>query len=479
LLYIDSNIGSDADANAMTYGSGGAGVHGLKQGYYGGVVHTFNYDAVGNVTSINAATGNATFAYDAQNRATSLSKGVTTQTFAYEPNGQRFYQYQSSTNEHTFYLYGGVYQDTRIGAAGTGYRKTQVTDAVQHTKDPTGVEQYLYFRRDGLGSIDAILNSAGGVVDTLGYDPYGSRRMSDWSADINSTELNEILNNANMRTKRGFTDHEHLDLVDVVHMNGRIYDPRFGRFLNADPIVVDPFNSQAHNRYAYVRGSPLSRTDPSGFAEDDPIEEVVVEGRRAPDDPRWNIDHGADLSPESLSASVGGIVYTPFFWIQGADGTPGVIVYGKKPAQPSGNPFAHPVGGLAVAEVDSYPIRVNPATGCYVWDGQCAAFKQVGGGGGEVKQFLQSCSGEVATCVAQKVGEATAVGMVIGLPTKGVEKLSESLAKDNFSTSIRKIRGMSKLVAPISTGATVIQLPVFYQYCTLMSPACSEGGAHD
>jgi len=48
-------------------------------------------------------------------------------------------------------------------------------------------------------------------------------------------------------------------------MNGRIYDPRLGRFLQADPVVQAPKNSQSLNRYSYVLNNPLSYTDPSGY----------------------------------------------------------------------------------------------------------------------------------------------------------------------------------------------------------------------
>jgi hypothetical protein len=48
-------------------------------------------------------------------------------------------------------------------------------------------------------------------------------------------------------------------------MNGRIYDAKLGRFLQADPIVQAPKNSQNLNRYSYVLNNPLSYTDPSGF----------------------------------------------------------------------------------------------------------------------------------------------------------------------------------------------------------------------
>lgn len=48
-------------------------------------------------------------------------------------------------------------------------------------------------------------------------------------------------------------------------MNGRIYDPTLGRFLQADPHIQAPNNSQNYNRYSYVLNNPMSYTDPSGY----------------------------------------------------------------------------------------------------------------------------------------------------------------------------------------------------------------------
>jgi RHS repeat-associated protein len=53
--------------------------------------------------------------------------------------------------------------------------------------------------------------------------------------------------------------------VDIIHMNGRIYDPTLGRFLQADPHIQAAKNSQSYNRYSYVLNNPMSYTDPSGF----------------------------------------------------------------------------------------------------------------------------------------------------------------------------------------------------------------------
>ncbi len=71
--------------------------------------------------------------------------------------------------------------------------------------------------------------------------------------------------NANGGFDHGFTGHEHDDEWGVINMRGRLYDPAMRRMLSPDPVVVDPYASQAYNRYAYVLNDPLNLTDPTGF----------------------------------------------------------------------------------------------------------------------------------------------------------------------------------------------------------------------
>ena len=56
-----------------------------------------------------------------------------------------------------------------------------------------------------------------------------------------------------------------LDEVGVIHMNGRIYDAKLGRFLQADPFIQAPYDTQSLNRYAYTRNNPLNAVDPTGY----------------------------------------------------------------------------------------------------------------------------------------------------------------------------------------------------------------------
>jgi RHS repeat-associated protein len=105
--------------------------------------------------------------------------------------------------------------------------------------------------------------------DPFSFDAWGKKAILDETMMIDTLQviatplsLVEVLD----ITPRGFTGHEHVDHADIIHMNGRIYDPLLGRFMQADPIIQAPKNSQNYNRYSYVINNPLSLTDPSGFS---------------------------------------------------------------------------------------------------------------------------------------------------------------------------------------------------------------------
>jgi RHS repeat-associated protein len=83
--------------------------------------------------------------------------------------------------------------------------------------------------------------------------------------DLNGTLLIDYSAAVNSGSDRGFTGHEHLDEFGLVHMNGRLYDPRLGLFLQADPLLQDALNLQNYQRYAYCFNGPLGCTDPTGY----------------------------------------------------------------------------------------------------------------------------------------------------------------------------------------------------------------------
>jgi RHS repeat-associated protein len=123
--------------------------------------------------------------------------------------------------------------------------------------------------------------------------------MGDGSL-MSSFSLSAMLSNniydTDMATRRGFTDHEHLDEVELIHMNGRVYDYNLGRFMSVDPILHA--GSQGINPYSYIMNNPLSGTDPTGYApeketvEYDPEKHKIIvndKGEQALDDGSGNV----------------------------------------------------------------------------------------------------------------------------------------------------------------------------------------------
>jgi RHS repeat-associated protein len=125
--------------------------------------------------------------------------------------------------------------------------------------DNNGVEALYYGYTDNQGSLIALTNETGTVVEKYAYDPWGARRnATDWTAAYSPTTL---------LTNRGYTGHEHLDLFNIINMNGRVYDPATAMFFSPDPFVQSPGDWKNYNRYSYCMNNPTRYIDPSGYRQ--------------------------------------------------------------------------------------------------------------------------------------------------------------------------------------------------------------------
>ncbi|WP_312298621.1 RHS repeat-associated core domain-containing protein [Chryseobacterium sp.] len=122
---------------------------------------------------------------------------------------------------------------------------------------------YKFLHKDYIGSVLAISDEVGNKLEQRHYDAWGNFTHLKIGNEAVVTDKS-IIAGMTLLIDRGYTSHEHLMNVGIIHMNGRLYDPLLRRFLNADENIQEPTNTQNYNKYGYVMNNPLMYNDPSG-----------------------------------------------------------------------------------------------------------------------------------------------------------------------------------------------------------------------
>jgi RHS repeat-associated protein len=254
-------LGPNATSTWYDYtNGGGAAAHGVTT--IDGQTQ-FAYDAKGNQTQ----RWGWDVSYNSFNQPTRMNLPDYSQywDFAYDGDQQRTIKnsYYYGTTQQTIYI-GGLYE-RRTNAYGTITHVFYIPGADRLVAQETWSEDTLgnvtpddvmYLHDDILGSIESTSSLSGSYDSSYKYDPFGGRiyptdpTFPGWS-----------LPNLTL----GYTGHQMDDDLGLIHMRGRTYDPKLGRFLTPDPIVAEPFSTLSYDRYAYVFNNPMKYIDPSGF----------------------------------------------------------------------------------------------------------------------------------------------------------------------------------------------------------------------
>lgn len=264
------NLTTRSDVGIYSYpgsGSGSVRPHAVSSvtGTVNGMANpSYSYDANGNL----ASGGGRTLTWMSFDMPSNVTRGSASLDWHYGPEHERVretYKLSGTVQRVTTYLSpgagAGLYYEEETGAAGT--RQKHFISAGGST---VAVATYngsswstQYWHKDHLGSTSVVTNESGAVQERLDYEPFGKRRYADGLTDSAGTL-------ASSTTDRGYTGHEMLEEVGLVHMNGRIYDPALARFMSADPLIQSPASMQSFNRYTYGWNNPLGGTDPSGYS---------------------------------------------------------------------------------------------------------------------------------------------------------------------------------------------------------------------
>ncbi len=256
---------------------------------------SYGYDADGNLVSAPNAVSAAWTSFD---MPLTLTKASNSDSFVYGPEHQRVKQVRSSGT--TLYYAGGI--EVESSSAGVTMKTYWPGGLGVNIDAPAGPKMY-WTPTDKLGNVRGYIDASGNVVEMLDYDAWGKRRNPSGIGTPDSLD--------GQTDDKGFTGHEMLDNVDLVHMNGRVYDPFIGRFLSADPTVQSPQDSQSYNRYTYVWNNPTNLTDPTGFEAACPAESVCAVSSTVVTHRDWtSAAPGATTTTTTIVASVNGATAT-------------------------------------------------------------------------------------------------------------------------------------------------------------------------
>ena len=179
--------------------------------------------------------GGITFTYDAGGvRQSKTANGVITSYFT---EGNRIHREERSDGKTLLYAYDAS------GLASITYNGT------------------LYFvQKNFLGDIVALVDQNGNVVAKYVYDAWGNGKVCNASGTENTSS--SFIGNINPFRYRGY----YYDVeTGLYYLQTRYYEPRAGRFLNADSVdYIAPDLIGGLNLYAYCNNNPVMYSDPEG-----------------------------------------------------------------------------------------------------------------------------------------------------------------------------------------------------------------------
>jgi RHS repeat-associated protein len=214
----------------------------------GGQNMTLQYDDNGNLTS----DGTHTYQYNYNNRLISVDNGQTA-TYKYDALNRRIQKTVISTGSTTNYYYCGDQaieeRDANNTVIATYIFGISVDDVLQMQR---GGNTY-YYHKNHLGSVVALTDGNGNLVERYEYDPYGQPLFFD--ANDNALSQSAIGNTIL------FTGRDYDAETGLYYYRARTMHPDLGRFMQHDLLMyVD-----GYNMYVYVDNNPIMRIDPFGL----------------------------------------------------------------------------------------------------------------------------------------------------------------------------------------------------------------------
>jgi RHS repeat-associated protein len=210
------------------------------------------YDANGNMLS----DGAHAYLYDYENRLISVDGGATA-AYLYDALGRRIEKQLSSGVIEYFYDGQNLIEERTNGGNSVIASYVYGADIDNVLTMKRGGNIHYYYHHNALGSVAAITNNSGNLVERYEYDAYGKPTIYNNAYSILSTTT---IGNTFM-----FTDREYDAETGNYYYRARNYHPTLGRFMQQDPIGNWGDIGNNGNAFTYVGNNPVNRIDPMGL----------------------------------------------------------------------------------------------------------------------------------------------------------------------------------------------------------------------
>jgi RHS repeat-associated protein len=200
------------------------------------------HDTAGNITNLVRGTTTLRMSWNTLGQLVSVvTNGILAESYAYDPLGRRV---KTTTGGTTVYhVYSGDECAADLDASGNPLRSYTFGQGIDNT---------YYAVKDHLGSVQALVDVSGSIVESYMYDAWGVTTIKNAGGSVITTSA--------YGNRYMFQGREYCTVTGLYNFRSRWYAPTIGRWLSKDPIGL----KGGLNLYAFCGNNAVMFRDPWG-----------------------------------------------------------------------------------------------------------------------------------------------------------------------------------------------------------------------